>query len=446
MGRRLFTIVVAVAVLLGVAACSSDSKPRAAAGSASGSSGAAGSAPTTVRLGYFPNITHAPAIVGVEKGFFQEELGQNKLETSTFNAGPEAVDALFADSIDAAFVGANPAINAFQKSNGEAVRIVAGSTSGGAGLVVKPSIASAADLKGKKIATPQLGNTQDVALRAFLKSKGLSADTSGGGDVSIVPQANADTLTQFASGDIDGAWVPEPFFTRLQQESGGKVLVDEKTLWPDGKFVTTQLIVATKFLTAHPDAVLALLKGEDDAIAYINAVPADAQKLTNDGIAKITGKALKDEVVAAAFKNLSFTLDPLASSLKKSAQDAYDAGLLKDTKLDGIYDLTLVNQVLTARGESEVTGLLAISISPFPPFHRHPTRRWRPCRCARCRRRSGTGRVPSSRSSAWGSTCVPASSCVSSARRGAASPRCSTWSLDWINRLRAACTWMGARR
>ena len=357
MGRRLFTISVAVTVVLGVAACGSDSKPKAATGSSSGPSGGAGSAPTTVRLGYFPNITHAPAIVGVEKGFFQDELGQNKLETSTFNAGPEAVDALFADSIDAAFVGPNPAINAFQKSNGEAIRIVAGSTSGGAGLVVKPSIATIADLKGKKIATPQLGNTQDVALRAFLKSKGLTADTSGGGDVSIVPQANADTLTQFASGDVDGAWVPEPFFTRLQQESGGKVLVDEKTLWPDGKFVTTQLIVATKFLAAHPDAVLALIKGEDDAIAYINAVPADSQKLTNDGIAKITGKALKDDVVAAAFKNLSFTLDPLASSLKKSAQDAYDAGLLKDTKLDGIYDLTLVNQVLKARGESEVTGL-----------------------------------------------------------------------------------------
>ena len=356
--RRWFVSFAVVAFVLVAASCSSDDTPTAtAAAGGSGSGSASASTATTVRLGYFPNITHAPAIVGVEKGFFQQELGQSHLETSTFNAGPEAVDALFADSIDAAFVGANPAINAFQKSNGEAVRIVAGSTSGGAGLVVKPSIASVDDLKGKKIATPQLGNTQDVALRAFLKSKGLNADTSGGGDVSITPQANADTLTQFASGDIDGAWVPEPFFSRLQQESGGKVLVDEKTLWPDGKFVTTQLIVATKFLKAHPDAVLSLIKGEDDAIAYINAVPGDAQKLTNDGIAKITGKPLKDAVVTAAFKNLTFTLDPVPSALKKSAQDAYDVGLLKDTKLDGIYDLSLVNQVLQDRGEPQVKGL-----------------------------------------------------------------------------------------
>ena len=194
---------------------------------------------------------------------------------------------------------------------------------------MKPKITKVEDLKGKKIATPQLGNTQDVALRAFLKSKGLNADTTGGGDVSIQPQANADTLTQFAAGDLDGAWVPEPFFTRLQQESGGKVLVDEKTLWPNGQFVTTQLIVATKFLQAHPDAVLGLIKGEADAIKFINDSPADAQKAANDEIAKVSGKPLKDAVVAAAFKNLTFTLDPIASSLKKSAQDAYDAGLLE---------------------------------------------------------------------------------------------------------------------
>ena len=354
MGRRRFFVLFVAIVAVLAAACGSDSSTSTPAAAGSGSSG--GASTTKVRLGYFPNITHAPAIVGVEKGFFQQELGSTALETSTFNAGPEAVDALFSDSIDATFVGPNPAINAFQKSNGEAIRIVAGSTSGGAGLVVKPSITGVNDLKGKKIATPQLGNTQDVALRAYLKANGLSADTSGGGDVSIVPQANADTLTQFAAGEIDGAWVPEPFFTRLQQESGAKVLVDETTLWPGGKFVTTHLIVATKFLKDHPEAVLALIKGEADAIKFINDSPSDAQKAANAGIEKISGKPLKDAVIAAAFKNLTFTLDPIASSLKKSAQDAYDAGLLKDTKLDGIYDLSLVNQVLKAAGQPEVTG------------------------------------------------------------------------------------------
>ena len=355
--RRTSSAFVALAFAIAVAACSSDSQPTVNAAAASSGGAVASTAPTNVRLGYFPNITHAPALIGVQKGFFQQELGQHTLETSTFNAGPEAVDALFADSIDATFIGPNPAINAFQKSDGTAIRIVAGATSGGAGLVVKPEITKVEDLKGKTIATPQLGNTQDVAARAFLKSKGLNTDTTGGGDVSIQPQANADTLTQFAAGDLDGAWVPEPFFTRLQQESGGKVLVDEKTLWPNGQFVTTQLIVATKFLQAHPDAVLGLIRGEADAIKFINDSPADAQKAANDEIAKVSGKPLKDTVVAAAFTNLVFTLDPLASSLKKSAQDAYDAGLLTDTKLDGIYDLSLVNKVLTEQGKSEVTGL-----------------------------------------------------------------------------------------
>ena len=352
--RLVLFAVVGVVLLAGLAACSDDKKTSTAASGGTGS--AANAAPVTVRLGYFPNITHAPAIIGVEKGFFQQALGQNKLQTATFNAGPEAIDALFADSIDAAFVGPNPAVNAFQKSNGEAIRIVAGSTSAGAGLVVKPDITSAADLKGKKIATPQLGNTQDVALRAYLKSQGFNVDTSGGGDVSIIPQANADTLTQFATGDIDGAWVPEPFFTRMQQDSGGKVLVNEKTLWPNGQFVTTQLIVATKFLKDHSDVVYDLIKGEDQAIKFIKDSPADAQKATNDGIAKISGKPLKDAVMSAAFANMTFTLDPIASSLKKSAQDAKDVGLLDNADVDGIYDLSQLNQYLKTAGQPEVQG------------------------------------------------------------------------------------------
>src|SRR6476661_8197220 len=216
-----------IAVLL-LAACGSDDKTTSASGSSASSGGGSGtSAPTKVRLGYFPNITHAPAIIGVEKGLFQAALGQNTLETQTFNAGGDAVTALLSGAIDATFVGPNPAINAYAKSDGDAIRIVSGSTSGGAALVVKPDINGPADLKGKKVSTPQLGNTQDVALRKYLKDNGLSTDTTGGGDVSITPLANADTLTAFANGDIQGAWVPEPFVTRLVQESGGKVLVDE---------------------------------------------------------------------------------------------------------------------------------------------------------------------------------------------------------------------------
>ena len=351
--RSSFAIMLLVAVLAVVSvACSSDST---AAGT-SGTSGGPGK-PTTVRVGYFPNVTHAPAIVGVEKGFFASALGANTLETKTFNAGPEAVEALLSGAIDATFVGPNPAINAYQKSHGDAIRIVAGSTSGGAALVVSKDITTPADLKGKAVASPQLGNTQDVALRAWLKSQGLSADTSGGGDVSIKPQANGDTLDQMKQGLIAGGWVPEPWATRLVQEGGGHVLVDEKTLWPQGQFVTTQLIVATSFLDKHPDVVEELIRGESSAIDYLTSNPSDAHTLVNDAITKITGKGLKPEAVSAAFANLTFTLDPIASSLQKSADDAKDAGLLDSTDIKNIYDLALLNGVLAKAGKPEVKGL-----------------------------------------------------------------------------------------
>jgi NitT/TauT family transport system substrate-binding protein len=351
--RTLRALALAATALLSataLAACGGGDDDKAASPSAE--------APT-IRLGYFPNITHAPALIGVNKNFFQDALGSTKLDPKVFNAGPAALEALLSGAIDATYIGPNPAINGWAQSHGEALKIIAGSTSGGAGLVVKPTITSAADLKGKKIATPQLGNTQDVALRAWLKTNGLNADQQGGGDVSILPQDNATSLQAFAQGSIDGAWVPEPNLSRMQIEDKGKLLVDEKTLWPNQQFVTTHLIVSQTFLKKYPATVKKLLQGHLKALDYIKTDNAGAQAAANAQIAALSGKPLKDEILAAAFKNLTFTPDPIASSLFTSAQHAQDVGLLKPVDLKGIYDLGPLNELLKASGQPEVSDAAA---------------------------------------------------------------------------------------
>ncbi|MGI5167291.1 ABC transporter substrate-binding protein [Spirillospora sp. CA-253888] len=308
-----------------------------------------------VRLGFFPNITHATALVGIKNKTFEKHLGAGvKLRTQSFNAGPAAVEALFAKGIDATYVGPNPAINAWAKSKGKAVKIIAGAASGGVALVVKPEIRSAADLRGKKIATPQKGNTQDVALRHWLKTQGLKTDLAGGGDVKVIPQENSLTLQSFAEGKIDGAWVPEPFASRLQQESKGRVLVDEKSLWPGGKFVITHLLVRTDFQKEHPDLVKKLLEAHVEANRFINDDKAAAAKVANDQLNTLTGKPLKPAVLESTFKNVEFTNDPIASSLTEGAKHAQDVGLLEPVDLKGIYDLTVLNSILKAGGKAQV--------------------------------------------------------------------------------------------
>ncbi len=314
-----------------------------------------GDEPVTLRLGYFPNVTHAPALVGTEGGLFEENLGDNvTLETATFNAGPQAVEALFSDALDITYIGPNPAINAFAQSDGEAIRIISGAASGGAFFVVQPEIKKPTDLDGKTIASPQLGNTQDVALRTWLKDKGLETDTTGGGDVSIVPQDNAQTLDLFKQDEIDGAWVPEPWATRLIDEGDGKILVDEADLWPNGRYVTTHVIVRTEFLDDHPDVVKQFLEGHVAAVDLINEKPEQAQDLVSQAIDTITGKPIAPELVSASFDSIEFTDDPIASSLRTSAKDAAAVGLLEPVDLDGIYSLKLLNQVLKADGKPKV--------------------------------------------------------------------------------------------
>ncbi len=308
-----------------------------------------------LRLGYFPNVTHATAIVGVENGIFQDKLGSGvTLTTQTFNAGGDVVEAIFNGGLDASYVGPNPALNAWAQSEGTAIKIISGATSGGAFLVVSPDITSPDQLAGKKLGSPQLGNTQDVALRAWLKEQGYTTDLEGGGDVSILPQANADILTAFSSGALDGAWVPEPWATRMIEEGGGHVLVDERDLWPDGEFVTTHLMVSQEFLSAHPDVVKHLLEGQVEANRFVNENAAESQQAVATAIGELTGSELDPAILAAAWENLVFTDDPIASSLAESAANAEEVGLLDPVDLDGIYDLSILNEVLSAQGMEEI--------------------------------------------------------------------------------------------
>ncbi len=307
-----------------------------------------------VRLGYFPAVTHAPALVGVASGTFEAALGETTLSTQVFSAGPAAIEALNAGAIDAAFVGPNPAINGFLASDGEALRIVAGSTSGGAQLVVRPGIEAPADLVGATLATPQLGGTQDVALRTWLAENGLEATLRGDGEVRITPTENAVTLQLFRDGTIDGAWVPEPWASRLVLEEGAHVLVDERDLWPDGEFPTTVLIVSSRFLAAHPETVRALVSATVDSIDWITAHPEEVGDVVNAQIDALTGKPLSDDVLDRALSGVSFTADPLAEALDDLLADGVRAGTAPDGSLAGIYDLRLLNSVLTERGREPV--------------------------------------------------------------------------------------------
>ncbi|MDX3379905.1 aliphatic sulfonate ABC transporter substrate-binding protein [Streptomyces niveiscabiei] len=309
----------------------------------------------SVKIGYFGNLTHGTALVGVQKGFFQKALGATKASYATFNAGPSEIEALNAGSIDIGWIGPSPAINGYTKSDGKSLRIIGGSASGGVKLVVNPAkIKTVADVKGKKIATPQLGNTQDVAFLNWIAEQGWKVDAqSGKGDVSVVRTDNKVTPDAYKSGSIDGAWVPEPTASKLVAE-GAKVLLDEASLWPDKKFVITNIIVSQKFLTEHPKAVEAVLKASVDTNKWINANPAEAKAAANAQLKIDSGKALPTNVLDPAWASIQFTDDPLAATLNTEAEHAVKAGLLAKPKLDGIYDLTLLNKVLKAEGATAV--------------------------------------------------------------------------------------------
>jgi NitT/TauT family transport system substrate-binding protein len=336
--------VAAVAAVALTAGCATSSAQTQRA-SAQPAAAATGTPAAELRLGYFPNITHATAVYGDAEGTFAEALGDTTLTTQQFNAGPSAVEALFAGAIDATYIGPNPAINAFVKSQGEAVRIVAGATSGGASLVVRPGIDSAEDLAGTRIATPQTGGTQDIALRHYLAEEGYEVAANGAGEVTVVAQENPVTLTAFQAGEVDGAWLPEPWASRLVLEAGAEVLVDEQDLWPGGDFVTTHLVVRTDYLQEHPQTVRALVAGSVAANDAIEADPEAARAVVGTALGELTGKPLPPAVLDRAWSNISVTDDPVASSLATSAEHAFATGLVDEADLTGIYDLSLLREV-----------------------------------------------------------------------------------------------------
>jgi NitT/TauT family transport system substrate-binding protein len=313
---------------------------------------------TVVRVGAFPNITHAQAMVGKANGWFDKALGPGaKIQWTSFNAGPSAIEALFAGAIDMAYVGPNPTISGYVRSNGEALRVVAGAASGGVALIVRndSGIQEPKDFRGKRVASPQLGNTQDVALRAWLKAHGLKT-TDKGGDVQVVPIANPDQLTLFLKKQLDAAWAPEPWATRLIREGNGRLFLDERDLWPRGQFVITNLIVSGKFLREHPDVVKNWIRAHVELTDWINGHLSESKQLINQQIQKETGKALSQPVLDEAFGRLNVTYDPLKNSLLTSAHSAFDAGFLgkQMPDLSGIYDLSFLNQVLAEEGREAI--------------------------------------------------------------------------------------------
>lgn len=313
------------------------------------------------RLGYFPNINHAQAVIGVGNGNYQKVLGENvELKPFIFNAGPSATEALFANQIDATYIGPNPTVNAYVVSQGKNVKVISGAASGGAVFIVRndSGIQSPKDFAGKKFASPQLGNTQDVALRKYLLDNGYKTKDKGG-NVEVLPIKNPDILTLFLKKEIDGAWVPEPWGEKLIKEGNGKLFLDERTLWPNGKFVTANIIVNPDYLQQSPEVVRKLLEAHVNETLWINSHKAEALKAFNAELKSLTGQTIPDEQLSEAFSRLELTYDPIKQSLFKSASDAFNVGFLGKSKpdLSGIYDLTILNQVLKKKGLQEIDGI-----------------------------------------------------------------------------------------
>ncbi len=325
------------------------------AGPSSTTSGIDSKPSNLLRIGYFPNLNHAQALIGLGTGSFQRAVGENiKIDSKMFSAGPTLIEALFANQIDVAYVGPNPTINGYVVSDGNGLKVISGAASGGAVFVVRndSGINSHKDLGNRIFASPQLGNTQDVALRKYLIDSGFKTKENGG-NVTLVQASPSDILTLFLKKQIDGAWVPEPWGARLVKEAGGKILVDERSLWPDGKFVTANIIARTDYLKNNPETIRKFLTANVDETIWINKNKNMGIELFNEALKNITGKTIRQDELADAWSRIAFTYDPAKSSLFQSANSAYDLGFLARGKerpnLSGLYNLTILNNILNQR-------------------------------------------------------------------------------------------------
>jgi NitT/TauT family transport system substrate-binding protein len=303
-----------------------------------------------IRLGFFPNITHAQALYAKATGYYETNINAS-IKWQAFNAGPSAIESLFADAIDATFVGPNPAINGFLRSHGEKFVIVCGAASGGAALVVREGsgIKTEKDFASKIVASPQLGNTQDVAARVWLAEKGYKLKDRGG-NVTLIPLTSSDQLTLFKKNQLDAAWTIEPWVSRLELEAKGRILLEEKSLWPEGKYVTTHLVVNRAFLREKAALIKALIRAHVELTEKMNADKKGFERVLNDQIKQETTRSLKPEVLERALERVELTWDPLPTSLYRAAESAHKIGFIREKPdLRSIYDLTILNEILAEK-------------------------------------------------------------------------------------------------
>lgn len=301
-----------------------------------------------IRVGHFPNVTHAPALIARAAQHFESRLGPGiAIEWKTFNAGPEAIEALFAGAIDLLYVGPNPAVNGYVRSQGDALRIVAGVASGGAGFVVREDsgIEHFEDIQGKRIASPQKGNSQDVALLYRMKEKGLAPKTQGGG-VEIFHLSGGEQITAFLKKQIDAIWAVEPWLTRLVLEARGKILFEEGELWPEGRYATTVLAARKKFLDEHRDLVQKWIAAHVEIVEWIHGHDGQAKELFNQEFEREVGQSLPADYLDQFFARIRFTPDPMQSQVLESAHRAQAIGYLGKAPVEfsNLYDLSFLDE------------------------------------------------------------------------------------------------------